>query len=153
MREVDVISLSSQCFVGCNNNVIVCQCSWLHVPRFFGALVEEHLDVFVLDMLLDLLNPLEADAGGAHDESSPGLDLRPGDPTVWAEVLAPVGIGHIILHTLAVLLRAALPTPNSVPCLPALLLRPSTDALKVAPLLHLCVKELAVPLFASLSDA
>jgi hypothetical protein len=43
----------------------------------------------MLDVLLDLLDPLKADAGGADDEGGPGLDLLALDPAVGTHVLTP----------------------------------------------------------------
>ena len=47
----------------------------------------------MLDVLVYLLNPLEADAGGADDERGPGLNLLALNPTVRTHVLSPA-ISH-----------------------------------------------------------
>ena len=49
-----------------------CASVYLYVSRLLGAPVEEHLDVPVPDVLLYLLDPLVADAGGTDNEGGGG---------------------------------------------------------------------------------
>ena len=62
----------------------------------------------MFDVFLDLLYPLEADAGRTDDERGPGLYLVLGDPAVRTEVLSPVRVPDVVLDTLRVLLSPAL---------------------------------------------
>ena len=64
----------------------------MNVPHFLGALVVEHSDLLVLDVLLDLLDPLEADGGGGDDQSGPGGNFLCLHPTVGADIFAPENI-------------------------------------------------------------
>ena len=61
----------------------------------------------MFDVFLDLLYPLEADAGWTDNQCGSGLDLLPLDPAVRAAVLAPVGVLDVVLDTLRVLFRPA----------------------------------------------
>ena len=58
-------------------DVVLCELPGLDVARLLGALVEQHLDVLLAHVLLDLLDPLEANTGWADNEGSAGLHLLP----------------------------------------------------------------------------
>ena len=51
----------------------------------------------MFDVFLNLLNPLEADAGRTHDQRGAGLYLVPLHPAVRAEVGAPAAKRLIFL--------------------------------------------------------
>ena len=84
------------------------QCPGLNVPVIFGSFVEQHLDIFVFDVLLHLLYPLKADAGGTDDEGGPRLHLVLLNPAVGTEVISSVWILDVVLDTVSVLFSAAL---------------------------------------------
>ena len=52
----------------------------------------------MFDVFLNLLDPLEADAGGTHDQRGAGLDLVPLHPAVRAEVGAPAAKCQIFFY-------------------------------------------------------
>ena len=84
------------------------QCPGLNVPVILGSFIEQHLDIFMFDVFLHLLYPLEADARRTDDESGPRLHLVSLDPAVRTEVISSVGILDVVLDTVSVLFSAAL---------------------------------------------
>ena len=58
----------SENFLLATRCLVLCQSPRLYVSGLLGPLIEEHLDVLVSDVLLDLLNPLVRDGGGRDDQ-------------------------------------------------------------------------------------
>ena len=55
-------------------------------------------DVGVVDVLLDFLDPLMQDGARGDDQRGPGLDRLELHPAVGTEVLAAIGILHVIAN-------------------------------------------------------
>jgi len=61
----------------------------LNVPHLLGPLVVEHPNLLVLDVLLYLLYPLEADGGGGNNQGGPGGNFPSLNPAMRADIFTP----------------------------------------------------------------